>query len=98
MKMLKLPGGRQVKIVETIAYRWQDVALALYFEGSVIASIKESTFSNVEEGCRRMLDRWLEGGCHEPVTWKRLVEALQDAGFRKLAESLDLHGKYCQVC
>ena len=61
LKMLKLPGRRQVKIVETIAYRWQDVALALHFEGSVIASIKESTFSNVAEGCRRMLDRWLEG-------------------------------------
>jgi len=88
MKILKLPGGRQVKIVETIAYRWQDIALALHFEGSVIASIKESTFSNVEEGCRRMLDRWLEGGCREPVTWKRLVEALQDSGFIDLADSL----------
>ena len=94
MKMLKRPGGRPVKIVETIAYRWQDVALALHFEGSVIASIKESTFSNVEEGCRRMLDRWLEGGCHEPVTWKRLVEALQDAGFIELAESLRCTLKY----
>ena len=94
MKMLKFPGEKRVKIVETIAYRWQDVALALHFEGSVIASIKESTFSNVEEGCRRMLDRWLEGGCREAVTWKRLVEALQDAGFIELAESLNLHGKY----
>ena len=90
MKMLKLLGGRQVKIVETIAYRWQDVALALHFEGSVIASIKESTFSNVEEGCRRMLDRWLEGVCHEPLTWERLVEALQEAGFVDLADSLRL--------
>ena len=100
LQMLKLPGGKRVKIVETIAYRWHEVALALHFEGSVIASIKESTFSNVEEGCRRMLDRWREGGCREPVTWERLAEALQDAGFRKLAESLDLHGKYnyCQVC
>jgi len=75
-----------------------DVTLALHFEGSVIASIKESTFSNVEEGYRMMLDWWLEGGCYEPVTWERLAEALQDSGFRKLAESLDLHGKHCQVC
>ena len=77
-----------MKIVETIAYRWHDVGLALHFEGSVIASIKESTFSNVEEGCRRMLDRWLEGQCHEPVTWDRLMEALQEAGFIELAESV----------
>jgi len=83
-----------VKIVETIAYRWQDVALALHFEGSVIASIKESTFSNVEEGCKRMLDRWLEGGCREAVTWKRPVEALQNAGFIELAESLRSTLKY----
>ena len=95
LQMLKLPGGKQVKIVETIAYRWQEVALALHFEGSVIASIKESTFSNVEEGCRRMLDRWLEGGCHdEPVTWERLVEALQETRFRKLAWELRTRLKY----
>ena len=94
MKMLKLPGGGRLRIVDGIAYRWQDVALALHFEGSVIASIKESTPSNVEEGCRRMLDKWLEGGCREPVTWKRLVEALQDSGFIYLADSLRTTLKY----
>ena len=87
-----------MRIVETIAYRWQDVALALRFGGSVIASIKESTFSNVEEGCRRMLDRWLEGQFHEPVTWERLVEALQEANFMELAESLNLHRKFVGSC
>ena len=79
-----------MKIIETIAYRWQDVALALRFKGSMIASIKESTFSNVEEGCRMMLDWWLEGRCHEPVTWEGLVEALQEANFVDLADSLRL--------
>jgi len=51
-------------------------------------------FSNVEEGCRRLLNRWLEGGCREPVTWKRLVEALQDSGFIDLADSLRTTLKY----
>ena len=78
-----------MKIMETIAYRWQDVALALYFEGSVIKSIMQSTFSHVE-GCRRMLDRWLQGGYREPVTWETLVEALQEARFVDLADSLKL--------
>jgi len=82
-----------VKIVKTIAYRWQDVALALHFEGSVIAFIKESTFSDVE-GCRRMLDRWLEGEYREPVTWETLVEALQEARFVDLADSLKLWYMY----
>ena len=82
-----------MKIVETIAYRWQDVALALHVEGSVIKSIKESTFSNVE-GCRMMLDRWLKGGYREPVTWETLVEALQEARFVDLADSLKLWYMY----
>ena len=82
-----------MKIVETIAYRWQDVALALHVEGSVIKSIKQSTFSNVE-GCRRMLDRWLQGGYREPVTWETLVEALQEARFVDLAYSLKLWYMY----
>jgi len=42
-----------------------------------------------EEGCRRMLDRWLKG-CHEPVTRERLAEVLQYAGFVDLADSLRL--------
>ena len=50
MKMLKLPGGRQVKMAETIAYSWQDAALALHFQGSVIKIIEQYVFNNVEEG------------------------------------------------
>ena len=89
--MLKLPGRRQVNIIETIAYRWQDATLTLHFQGSVIKIIQQSVFNNVE-GCRRMLGKWLEGGCHEPVTWERLVEVLQYAGFVDLADKLKVLG------
>ncbi len=76
-------GGQQLRVVQEVAAKWEELALHLQFSGSVIQIIK-ADHRYCEASCREMFRRWLAG----EVTWKVLAEALHDMCRRKLAERL----------
>ena len=77
-----------MKIIETVAARWEDVALELHFEGHTLQNIQYDTRIQCIEACRKMFQKWLDGEGRQPVTWETLMDALVGAGFVTLVEDL----------
>jgi hypothetical protein len=80
-------GGRKVRVVESIASEWEEVAKALDMGQEDIDMIKTRHSDHDEEACREMLATWLEGNNSE-VSWTALTQALIDAGLPELAYNL----------
>ena len=66
---------KQVKIIETVAAKWEDVA-------------RYDTRIQCVDACREMFQKWLDGEGSQPVTWETLMAALVGAGFITLVEDL----------
>ncbi len=77
-------GGRQLRVVQEVAAKWEELAVHLEFSGSVIKIIK-ADHRYCEASCREMFHRWLAG----EVTWKGLAEALRDMERGNLAEHVE---------
>ena len=81
--------GRRVKIIETVAAKWEEVALALHFEGHTIQNIRyDPHIQSIDTACRVMLQKWLDGEGRQPVAWETLMDALIDIGFVAVVEDL----------
>ena len=81
--------GRRVKIIETVAAKWEEVALALHFEGHTIQNIRyDPHIQCIDTACRVMLQKWLDGEGRQPVAWGTLMDALIDIGFVTVVEDL----------
>ena len=87
LEVLEGPGGRKVRVVESIGSEWEEVAKALDMGQEDIDMIKSTHSDNDEEACREMLATWLEGNNGE-VSWIAFTQALTDAGLPELADSL----------
>ena len=81
-------SGRAFKVVGKVSADWEELALALHFDGEVIRAVKQSEHFQVKAACRTILQRWLEGEGQQPVTWETLVEALADIEHGTLASDL----------
>ena len=81
-------SGRAFKVVEKVSAAWEELALALHFDGEVLRAVKRSEHFQVKAACRTILQRWLDGEGLQPVTWETLVEALVDIEQGTLARDL----------
>ena len=88
LQALTTPAGRRVKVKDEVAHEWQEVAVALHFDGGEIEAIRQSTYNQSSDACRVLFSQWLQGGHRKPVSWETLVQALTDAGFIYLAQLL----------
>ena len=78
-----------LKVIQNLAADWKKMANLLELPIHVVDTIHKDTANiGVEHSCREMFCRWLEGeGCHD-ITWKKLIEALEDGERSTLAEEL----------
>lgn len=88
LQALTTPAGRRVKVKDEVAHEWQEVAVALHFDGGEIEAIRQSTYNQSSDACRVLFSQWLQGGHRKPVSWETLAQALTDAGFIYLAQLL----------
>ena len=72
-----------MKIIQTVAADWEELAFMLQFSDSKIEKLRER-----DKCCEEMFHRWLEGKACQEVTWERLIEALGDMGESTLAETI----------
>ena len=77
-----------MKIIESIAAKWEEVALALHFEGHTLQNIRYDTRVQCVDACREMFQKWLDGDGSQPATWETLRDCLVDAGFVTLVEDI----------
>ena len=82
-------GGeeRRLFIIDTIAAEWRRMGLALTFTDSDLNNI-ERDHRRVQDCCSELLSRWLQGAVAGPVTWQRLLEAMNDVHLTELAQQL----------
>jgi len=85
--LLKCPDGREVRIIRDIAAERNNLGLALRYEGPVLTAIEQGAHYQPEPACQEILRRWLQGSGRQPVTWKTLIEALNEV-YPELAKDL----------
>ena len=81
------PNSKTVRCVKKSESRWDDLAIFLGLEEE-IGSIQSNFPGDVRWACRKTLQLWLEGQGRRPVTWRTLLDALEDADITPLADDL----------
>ena len=87
---MKSNDGRSERIIESVAYSWQSVAIALGFSGPQIKSIEADYPRRSQDASREIFIRWLDGDCalRGPLTWTTLIDCLEEAMMKDLAENI----------
>ena len=77
----------RIHIIDAVAAHWKRLGPALNFELCDLNNIDLKCRDPVD-CCQELLGRWLQGsvGGGEPVTWERLVEAMEDARCGEVAQ------------
>ena len=90
LQLLEGHGGRKIRIIVGVAYKWKELAVALDFDEQRIDRIDSESSRVDEEACRQMFEEWLgeDDELKEPVTWATLVQCLIDAGMIETADRL----------
>ena len=82
-------NDKTIRVINKIAYRWEQVATRLYFEGNDIERIRRNTNHQTEHACRAMFTEWLEGRGRAQITWETIISALKEAEFSEVANDLE---------
>lgn len=81
-------GDKQLRLVEHVSEDWQLLGFALEFNYAHLKVIERET-SDPYDSCHQLLHIWLSGETGQPITWSRLIEALQDIGYSTFARELE---------
>ena len=76
-----------MKVRVGVAARWSDVAVQLELPDSEIEIIEHDS-KDCKKAMDKLISHWLNGSARLPVTWRTLLEALQDTEFTALATDL----------
>ena len=84
-------GSKTIRIINSVASKWEELAIALDFDAPAIDCIRRDFSSDCREACSQMLQKWIkmEYNVCKPVTWTILIQCLQDAEFSTLAKDLN---------
>ena len=89
LQLLKLPNGTDLRIMKEVAPEWDEVAMALGFDGARIKTLKMGAHYQPKEACREMFIEWLDGGRDlQPPTWNVLIQSLRAANLTEIANLL----------
>jgi hypothetical protein len=89
LQLLKLPNGTELRIMDEVAPEWNEVAVALGFDGARIKGIKIGAHYQPRDACREMFTEWLKGGRDlQPPTWNVLIQSLAAANLTGIAHLL----------
>ena len=90
LQLLKTEDGSNMRIIETIAYDWQSVAIVLGFSGPQIKNIEKDHPNRCEDASHDMLSRWLnkEHDLHGPMNWATLIDCLEQTEMKEFAEKV----------
>ena len=89
LQLLKLPNGTELRIMKEVAPEWDEVAVALGFDGARIKTIKMGAHYQPRQACREMFTEWLNGGRDlQPPTWDIFIQSLTAANLTEIADIL----------
>ena len=73
--------------MEEVTPNWENLAIQLKFKFSQIEQIRNDNRRTVD-CCQEMFSMWLTEGFRRPVTWKTLLDALDDVDYQVMADKL----------
>ena len=85
LQQIQGKNDKTIKIIETVAPEWEELAIAMGFEHFVIDTIRRDNVHDAKTATRQLFTLWLNGECYGVVSWERLVECLHDSGFACVA-------------
>jgi hypothetical protein len=86
LQLLKLPNGTELRIMKEVIPEWDEVAVALGFDGARIKTIKMGAHYQPRDACLEMFTEWLDGGHDlQPPTWDVLIKSLIAANLTEIA-------------
>lgn len=90
LQLLKVYNGAEIRIMEMVAPRWQQFAVALQFDPYRIQAIAKNCKGIVEDASQEIFMRWLAGDHDliEPRNWDTLVRCLERSNFIDVARSV----------
>ena len=86
LQLLKFPDGKELRIIDTVAPKWKQVAIALDFDGPRIETIDMGARYMPGDACLKMFIDWLSRG-HD-LTWDSLIQSLKAANLTETANLL----------
>ena len=87
LQLLEFPDGKELRIIDTVAPKWRQVAIALGFEGPKIETIEMGAHFQPDDACLKMFIDWLSRG--RDLTWKSLIQSLKAANLTEIANLLN---------
>lgn len=80
-----------MKVIETIAAQWEELAIALEFEAPVINYLSKDFKHDSKGAAKKVLEIWLKGESNldKPITWDTLIQCLSNAEQYGLAKDLE---------
>ena len=89
LQTLEFSDGKKLRIMETVAPQWKQMAIALGFSVARIKSIEKGAHYQPDNASFEIFSCWLEGE-HDlkPPTWNVLIWCLKQANLLDIAEML----------
>ena len=87
LQMMEDAHGGMIRIIDEIAWRWDQVAIALEVDQFYINILTRDYPQNSQQACYKMLHYWRENASQ--VSWGFLVDALRRAEYNALAERIE---------
>ena len=80
-----------VKVIESVAFKWEELAITLGFEGAAIERIKMDAFYKSKDCTIAMFKEWLnaESLGYEPATWSTIIQCLIDSELAEIAKDIE---------
>ena len=88
-KLHELHYFREVRVIEMMEGRWQNLTLSLHLPGELLDSIEVSFQQRTSACCRRVFQEWMAGRGRRPISWHILLESLREMREYVLAQELE---------
>ena len=89
--MLKGKGEKKLRIIDAVASEWEELAIALGFDGNVINYVKKDYIHDSKGACSKILRLWLENEDEHlkgPISWSILLQCLDDIEYSSLSNEI----------
>ena len=92
LRHLKLPGpdGGAIDIAEQIGTSYEEFGLLLLndTEGNRVRNIYHDKMKEIVPTNMEILKKWLDGSGRRPVTWRILIEVMEESDKTELADQI----------
>ena len=80
--------SRELKVMDDVCITWRKLGILLEVDYSVLTAIEKNNMKP-EDCCIEMLHKWLSGEAVQPITWERLIKAIEGVGLYDLVNWLE---------